>query len=109
VQHLSFNMVHQKLLSLAFGLSAINVVLAQDVYIPPKLRVSQDNTCGEGPLLATEVNCSWYGNALCATYDGEDLPGFPTTDTGDITGWISGADVYTQGCKLLIYETEVST
>jgi hypothetical protein len=101
-------MLHQKLFSVAIGLSAINFVLAQDTYIPPKLRVSQDNTCATGPLLATEVNCSWYGNLLCANYDGQDLPGFPTTSTGDITGYISGADVYTQGCKLLIYETQVS-
>lgn len=100
-------MFQKLLLAGAFGLSAIRGIAAQDdddTYIPPKLRVSMDNTCAAGPLLATLTDCAVTGSALCENYDKEALPGFPTTDEGDITGWISGENIYSLGCQLIIYE-----
>lgn len=100
-------MLQKLLLAGAFGLSAIRIVAAQDdddTYVPPKLRVSMDDTCAAGPLLATKVECAVIGSALCENYSKDDLEGFPTTDEGDITGWISGDDIYSLGCQLIIYE-----
>lgn len=100
-------MAYKLLLASALGLT-IQAVFAQDdddTYIPPRLQVSMDNTCSSGPLLQTIPECAISQNFLCNTFSIDDLPGFPTTDDGDISGWISGQDIYSRGCQLMIYET----
>lgn len=66
--------------------------VAQDTYVPPKLRLTPDVNCVGGELLAIDELCAWGTNTAYST---SDLPTLPSNDQGQIEAFISGQDIYT--------------